>query len=125
MSYAVWNRCSHFPALSRLARVELRKSRGQVSVHVSNQGPQSFVERVNRVYADLRKDGVAVSDMGRSPAMELQFAGAGEIATRSATGGGRIGVEPVEGPIVARRIPEISPRESRLRYFLDGAQRTF
>jgi hypothetical protein len=96
-----------------------------VTVHVSNQGPQSFVERVNRVYADLRKDGVAVADMRRSPAMELQFAGAGDIGNRPPTGGARAGVEPVEGPIVARRIPEISPHQSRLRYFLDGAQRTF
>lgn len=96
-----------------------------MTVHVSNQGPQSFVERINRVYADLRKDGVAVADMRRSPAMELQFAGAGDIGNRSSTGAVRAGVEPVEGPIVARRIPEISPRESRLRYFLDGAQRTF
>lgn len=114
-----------FPALPRLARVEFRKPRGQVPVHVSNQGPQSFVERVNRVYADLRKDGVPVADMRRSPAMELQFAGAGEIGNRPPALGARTGVEPVEGPIVARLIPEISPRESRLHYFLDGAQRTF
>ncbi|MFN8664722.1 MAG: hypothetical protein U0075_22780 [Thermomicrobiales bacterium] len=94
-------------------------------LHVSNQDSQSFVERINRVYADLRRDGVAVADMRRSPAMELQFAGAGEIASRTQSGATRAGVEPVEGPIVARRIPEISPRDSRLRYFLDGAQRTF
>lgn len=94
-------------------------------VYASNRGPQSFVERVNRVYADLRRDGVAVADMRRSPAMELQFAGAGEIGNRSPAGSARVGVEPVEGPIVARRIPEISPLQSRLRYFLDGAQRTF
>ncbi|MCA9878165.1 MAG: hypothetical protein KC442_10295 [Thermomicrobiales bacterium] len=96
-----------------------------MTVHVSNQGPQSFAERINRVYADLRKDGVAVSDMRRSPSMELQFAGAGDIGQRSAVSPARAGVEPVEGPIVARRIPEIAPRDSRLRYFLDGAQRTF
>lgn len=113
------------PALPRLTKVELRKPRGQVTVHISNQGPQSFVERINRVYADLRKDGVPVADMRRSPAMELQFAGAGEIGNRAASGAARTGVEPVEGPIVARRIPEISPQASRLRYFLDGAQRTF
>ena len=94
-------------------------------LHVSDQDSQSFVERINRVYADLRRDGVAVADMRRSPAMELQFAGAGEIASRTQSGATRAGVEPVEGPIVARRIPEISPRDSRLRYFLDGAQRTF
>lgn len=96
-----------------------------MTVQIPNQGPQSFVERVNRVYADLRKDGVAVSDMRRSPAMELQFAGASDIGNRQLTGSARIGVEPVEGPIVARRIPDVSPRDSRLRYFLDGAQRTF
>ncbi len=94
-------------------------------VHISNQDPQSFAEQINQVYSDLRKDGVAVADMRRSPAMELQFAGSGEIGGRAPNGGARTGVEPFEGPIVARRIPEISPRDSRLRYFLDGAQRTF
>lgn len=96
-----------------------------MTVHVSNQGPQSFVERVNRVYADLRKDGVAVADMRRSPAMELQFAGMGDSGRRENATPATYGVEPVEGPIVARLVPAISPDESRLRYFLDGAQRTF
>lgn len=96
-----------------------------MTVHIPNQGPQSFAERINRVYTDLRKDGVAVADMRRAPAMELQFAGAGELGARPLSSGTRAGVEPVEGPIVARRIPEVSPRSSRLRYFLDGAQRTF
>jgi hypothetical protein len=83
----------------------------------------SFADRVNRLHADLVRDGVPVSDMRRSPALELQFAGAGEIGRASA--GPKPGIEPIEGQIEARRVPVISPRESRLRYFLDGAQRTF
>ncbi|MFT4037681.1 MAG: hypothetical protein QM692_05830 [Thermomicrobiales bacterium] len=92
---------------------------------ISNPGSHSFAERINRVYADLRRDGVPVADMRRAPAMELQFAGAGQLGVRSAAGGARTGIEPVEGHIVARRIPVIAPRDSQLRYFLDGAQRTF
>ncbi len=69
------------------------------------------------------RDGVQVSDMRRAPAMELQFAGTAEIGR--APMGPRPGIEPIEGPIAARPVPTISPRESRLCYFLDGAQRTF
>ena len=84
----------------------------------------SFTDRVNRLQAGLVRDGVPFSDMRRAPALELQFAGAGEIGR--APGGSRpAGVEPLEGPIAARPVPVIPPRESRLRYFLDGAQRTF
>jgi hypothetical protein len=83
----------------------------------------SFTDRINRIHAGLVRDGVPVSDMRRAPALELQFAGAGELGrTSSAVRGG---IEPIEGPIAARRVPVIAPRESRLRYFLDGAQRTF
>jgi hypothetical protein len=84
----------------------------------------SFADRINRLHADLVRDGVPVSDMRRSPALELQFAGAGELG-RAANGARPGGIEPIEGPIAARAVPVISPRESRLRYFLDGAQRTF
>jgi hypothetical protein len=61
--------------------------------------------------------------MRRAPALELQFAGAGELGRPNGTR--PAGVEPIEGPIAARPVPVIPPRESRLRYFLDGAQRTF
>jgi hypothetical protein len=84
----------------------------------------SFTDRINRIHAGLVRDGVPVADMRRAPAMELQFAGAGEL-TRSVSPPRSGGFEPLEGPIAARRVPVIPPRESRLRYFLDGAQRTF
>jgi hypothetical protein len=82
----------------------------------------SFAEWVSRLHADLTRDGVSVADVRRSPALEFQFAGANELGRAIATG---VGVEPIEGPIAARMVPIISPRESKLRYFLDGAQRTF
>jgi hypothetical protein len=84
----------------------------------------SFTDRVNRLNAGLLRDGIPVSDMRRAPALELQFAGAGELG-RSQGNARSSGIEPLEGPIAAVRVPPIPPRESRLRYFLDGAQRTF
>jgi hypothetical protein len=84
----------------------------------------SFTDRVNRLNAGLLRDGIPVSDMRRAPALELQFAGAGELG-RSQGVARSAGIEPLEGPIAAVRVPPISPQESRLRYFLDGAQRTF
>ena len=84
----------------------------------------SFTDRINRIHAELVRDGVPVSDMRRSPALELQFAGAGELG-RSSGDSRPAGIEPIEGPIAARPVPVVAPRESRLRYFLDGAQRTF
>jgi hypothetical protein len=84
----------------------------------------SFTDRINRLNAGLVRDGIPVSDMRRSPALELQFAGAGDLG-RPHGAARPSGIEPIEGPIAARRVPVIAPRESRLRYFLDGAQRTF
>ena len=84
----------------------------------------SFTDRVNRLNAGLLRDGIPVFDMRRAPALELQFAGAGELG-RSGDVVRRSGIEPIEGPIAAVRVPVIPARESRLRYFLDGAQRTF
>lgn len=85
--------------------------------------PKSFAEHVNRLHADLLRDGVSVADMRRAPAMELQFAGAGEIGRPVAHS--KPGFEPLEGPIAAREVPRVAPRDSRLHYFLDGTQRTF
>jgi hypothetical protein len=84
----------------------------------------SFTDRVNRLNAGLLRDGIPVSDMRRAPALELQFAGAGELG-RSQGSARSSGIEPIEGPIAAVRVPPIPTRESRLRFFLDGAQRTF
>jgi hypothetical protein len=84
----------------------------------------SFTDRVNRLNAGLLRDGIPVSDMRRAPALELQFAGAGDLGRTQGVARSS-GIEPIEGPIAAVRVPPIPPRESRLRYFLDGAQRTF
>ncbi len=84
----------------------------------------SFTDRISRLNAGLVRDGISVSDMRRAPALELQFAGAGDLG-RSHNGTRPTGIEPIEGPIAARRVPVVAPRDSRLRYFLDGAQRTF
>ncbi|MCC6314343.1 MAG: hypothetical protein IT337_10060 [Thermomicrobiales bacterium] len=75
-----------------------------------------------RLYGDLARDGVAVRDMRRAPALELQFAGISEpprVASASV-----FGVEPIEGPIAQRRVEPAPASETGLRYFLDGAQRT-
>jgi hypothetical protein len=84
----------------------------------------SFADRVSRLHAGLVRDGVPIADMRRSPALELQFAGSGELG-RAPSPVRQAGIEPIEGQIAARLVPTIPPRESRLRYFLDGAQRTF
>lgn len=87
-------------------------------------GGLSFTDRVNRLQAGLVRDGLPFSDMRRAPALELQFAGVGDVG-RAPVARSAAGIEPIEGPIEARRVAVVSPRESRLRYFLDGAQRTF
>jgi hypothetical protein len=114
-----------FPALAPEVADASRLERGRVSVTPPDGSTSiSFTDRVNRIHAGLVRDGVPVADMRRAPALELQFAGAGEIGQALSTPRG-IGIEPIEGAIAARQVPRIPPRESRLRYFLDGAQRTF
>lgn len=83
----------------------------------------TFAERVNRLHSALVSDGVPVADMRRAPALELQFAGSGEIGRTSENL--RTGFEPLEGAIAARRIPSARIADSRLKFFLDGAQRSF
>ncbi len=82
----------------------------------------SFARRAARLHAQLRRGGVNVADMRGAPALELQFsglAGAGGF-------GGQAGpaIEPLEGRIEPRRVAQANARESGIRYFLDGAQRT-
>jgi hypothetical protein len=92
-------------------------------VSQANLNSISFADRVNRLHADLTRDGVSVFDMRRAPALELQFAGVPDVGRPQATTDG--GIEPIEGTIAAREVPVISPRQSKLQYFLDGAQRSF
>ncbi len=83
----------------------------------------TFAERINRLHSSLVRDGVPVADMRRAPALELQFAGSGEIGRGGDNS--RPGFEPLEGVIASRRVPPSHVSDSRLKYFLDGAQRTF
>jgi hypothetical protein len=93
------------------------------TVSASGIAGSSFAERINRLHSSLVRDGVPVADMRRAPALELQFAGAGEIGRGAESA--RPGFEPLEGAIASRRVPAARISESRLKYFLDGAQRTF
>lgn len=83
----------------------------------------TFAERINRLHSSLIREGVPVADMRRAPALELQFSGSGEIGRGSDNS--RPGFEPLEGAIASRRVSSTLVAESRLKYFLDGAQRTF
>ncbi|CAA9528486.1 MAG: hypothetical protein AVDCRST_MAG73-667 [uncultured Thermomicrobiales bacterium] len=86
---------------------------------------RSLVEQVAQLRAALARDGVVVADMRRAGSLELQYAGLGQI---DAAGQGRIApieIERLEGPIRARALAKAPPGNSRLRYFMDGSQRTF
>lgn len=82
----------------------------------------TLTEQIARLHVALSADGVAVNDMRRARSLELQYAGGGELAARPKRA---IGIEPLEGPIQERPVARTSPGESKLCYFLDGAQRTF
>ncbi len=83
----------------------------------------TFAGRVARLHAELARDGVPLADMRRAQSLELQLAGVADVGSRPAMR--QAGIEPLEGPIEARRVPPLPVAASRLRYFLDGAQRTF
>ena len=93
------------------------------TVSATGVSGNSFAERINRLHTSLLRDGVPVADMRRAPALELQFAGAGEIGRAAEST--RPGFEPLEGSIASRLVPTAKIADSRLKYFLDGAQRTF
>jgi len=83
----------------------------------------SFASTVNRLHVELVQDGVPFADMRRGQPLELVSLGASEVLTRPPTPRAS-GIEPLEGPIQARAVPRRPVAESRLRYFLDGTQRT-
>ena len=85
--------------------------------------PTSFAAHVARLHAELARDGVPLADMRRAQSLELQLAGAPDVGKRPSARAA--GIEPLEGPIEARPVPPLPVSASRLRYFLDGAQRTF
>lgn len=85
----------------------------------------SFTERIGRLHAELRREGVAFADMRRAEALELQFVGVPDLERGGAGRGGPVEIERLEGgPITARRVPPLPSGSSRFRYFLDGSQRT-
>jgi hypothetical protein len=60
--------------------------------------------------------------MRGAAALELQYAGSsGPVGTVPS---GRAGIEPIEGPIEQRRVEPARAVDSRIAFFLDGAQRT-
>ncbi len=85
--------------------------------------PENFARQAARIGADWRELGIGFADTRRSPALELHFGGANGIGPRP-VGQTRVGVEPLEGGILSRPTPRINQGESRIRCFLDGAQRT-
>lgn len=86
--------------------------------------PTTFARRVASLHAELAKAGLTLPDMRRADSLELHLAGALDSGVRTSPPTAR-GIERLEGdPIVARRVEPIRPAETRLRYFLDGTQRT-
>ena len=83
----------------------------------------TFANRVARLHAELARDGVLLADMRQAQSLELQLAGAPDVGKRPSARA--TGIEPLEGPIEARAVPPLPVSASRVRYFLDGAQRTF
>ena len=85
----------------------------------------SFAERIGKLHQELRRDGVAFADMRRAEALELQFVGVPDLERGGGGRGGPVEIERLEGgPITARKVPPLPATASRLRYFLDGSQRT-
>ena len=82
----------------------------------------NFALRARRLQSDLRRDGLPLTDMRGAAALELQYAGSsGPVGTVPS---GRAGIEPIEGPIEQRRVEPARAVDSRIAFFLDGAQRT-
>lgn len=84
---------------------------------------RSFAVQVGEMAARLRREGVPLADMRSSASLELTYVGPVDVRMPMAERGA-VGIERIEtDPISARVVP--SPRQgSKLRYFLDGSQRT-
>ena len=125
-SYGIMNTCSNSPCRSRDYAAISRLEREQSSVTPPDGLTSiSFTDRVNRLNAGLLRDGIPVSDMRRRPGPRVavrrgraSWAGRSVLPARRASSRSR------------GRSPRSACRRSRpgsrdLRYFLDGAQRTF
>ncbi len=82
----------------------------------------NFALRARKLQGELRRDGVPLTDMRGAAALELQYAGASAPSLPPPVG--RAGFEPIEGPIEQRRVPLSKAADSKIAFFLDGAQRT-
>ena len=110
------------PPISPASRLR-RHGRAERTDAVRAAAP-SFASHVARLHERLARDGVPFADMRRAETLELQLAGVPDLGR--ASGATRVAeIERLEGPIVARPVPSLPPSASRLRYFLDGTQRTF
>lgn len=87
-----------------------------------SRGNPPLSVRAARLHGDLVRSGVDVNDMRRAPALELQFAGAGDGPARGPEDAPA--VEPLEGRFETRRVTPCPPRDTRFRWFIDGAQKT-
>jgi hypothetical protein len=76
---------------------------------VSRATRLTLTEQIARLHTALSEDGVALNDMRHAQSLELQYAGATDLAARPKRA---IGNEPLEGPIEARPVTRVSPRES-------------
>lgn len=86
-------------------------------------GAAALTVQVAEIQAQLRRDGLTVADMRSTEALEMLFAGVPELGMPTAEPHSPR-IERIEhDPIVARTVPP-APTRSRLRYFLDGSQRT-
>jgi hypothetical protein len=85
-----------------------------------SRGKPPLSVRAAQLQRELRADGIAFDDMRRASALELEFAGTGTVRASAPAGG----IEPLEGPIRSRPVKPLTAADSRIRYFVDGAQRT-
>lgn len=84
---------------------------------------QSFTVQVSELAARLRREGVPLADMRYSDPLELAFSGMFDVRMPTADTP-YDGIERLEtDPIEAFAVPAAGS-QSRLRYFLDGSQRT-
>jgi hypothetical protein len=84
---------------------------------------QSLAVQVSELAARLRRDGVPLADMRYSDPLELAFSGMFDVRMPSVEAFPD-GIERLESdPIEAHTVPA-ALGQSRLRYFLDGSQRT-
>lgn len=84
---------------------------------------RSFTVQVAEMAARLRREGVPLADMRYSDPLELAFSGMFDVRMPTAEAKPDA-IERMEAdPISARAVP-VARGDSRLRYFLDGSQRT-